>query len=92
MAQTMWPNKPLATVLVDKSNNFSLVSIEFMKYNSILLSYWKTYYAGKKNMSFLGNDIYKSTYIKEVLSTLQIFYLREKKIFESSKNVPVYFR
>ena len=88
----MWPNKPLATVLVDKSNNFSLVSIEFMKYNSTLLSYWKTYYAGKKNMSFLGNDIYKSTYIKEVLSTLQIFYLREKKIFESSKNVPVYFR
>ena len=43
-------------------------------------------------MSYLGNDVYKSTYIKEVLSTLQIFYLREKKIFESSKNIPVYFR
>ena len=66
--------------------------MESTKYNSSLLSYYKTYYAGKKKMSYLGNDVYKSTYIKEVLSTLQIFYLREKKIVESSKNTPVYFR
>lgn len=75
----MWPNKPLATVLVDKSNNFSLVSIEFMKYNSTLLSYWKTYYAGKKNMSFLGNDIYKSTYINKSVKYTPNFLSQRKK-------------
>ena len=51
-----------------------------------IFSYCKIYYAEKNQASFHGIDVYKSTYVKEVIKHSKTL-LSEKKILESQKNV-----
>ena len=49
-----------------------------------IFSYCKIYYAEKNQASFHGIDVYKSTYVKEVIKHSKTL-LSEKKILESQK-------